>query len=120
MPSRYRPVTQYGEPAGRTQSMTSSHTLQAFTNQQKSPGPGTLFNGSQAQAPKSTIRVVDKPKGSPRLNSSRPPAEDEDESWADLKKNRDVKKKSRFTFGRSKKESTSAEQPLSDLYQNMD
>lgn len=119
MPSRYRPVTQYGDASGRTQSMTSSLTLQAFTNQQSAPNPGTSYNGTHAQAPKSTIRVVDKPKGSPRMTST--PAEDEDDSWADLKKNREVKKKSRFTFGRGKKDSSvSQEAPLSDLYQNMD
>jgi len=120
MPSRYRPVTQNGDAPGRTQSMTSSLTLQAFTNQQSAPNPGTPFNGTQVQAPKSTIRVVDKPKGSPRMTSARPGADDEDESWGDLKKNRETKKKSRFTFGRGKKDSTSQEAPLSDLYPNMD
>lgn len=121
MPSRYRPVTQYGDPSGRTQSMTSSHTLQAFTNQQSAPIPGTPFNGTQVQIPKSTIRVVDKPKGSPRIGSSRTPVDDDDdEGWAELKQKREVKKKSRFTFGRSKKESVSQEPPLSELYQNAD
>lgn len=121
MPNRYRPVTQYGDASGRTHSLTSSHTLQAFTNQQAAPNPGTPFNGVAVPPSKSTIRVVEKPKGSPKLGTSRSPApaEDEDEGWAELKKKREVKKKSRFTFSR-KKESASQELPLSDLYQNVD
>lgn len=100
--------------------MTSSHTLQAFTNQQAAPGPGTPHNATSLQNPKSTIRVVDKPKGGPRMSSMRPPAEDEDAMWAEAKKKREEKKKSRFTFGRGKKEAAAQEPALGELYQNMD
>jgi hypothetical protein len=120
-PSRYRPVTQNGEqPGGRTQSMTSSMTLQAFARQQPAPTAGTTYNSNQVQTPKTTIRVVEKPKGGPRMSSMRPAEADEDVEWAEAKKRRDEKKKSRFTFGRSKKEPASQEPALGDLYQNMD
>ncbi|PIA90578.1 hypothetical protein CB0940_11291 [Cercospora beticola] len=117
MPSRYRPVTQNGE-ASRSQSMTSSMTLQAFAKQQSSTNlPGTPFGSNTLQAPKSTIRVVDKPKGAPKV-ASRPADEDEDEGWADMKKKREEKKKSKWSFRKEK--TTSNEPALSELYQTMD
>lgn len=118
MPSRYRPVTQNGDQT-RSQSMTSSLTLQAFTNQQTSPNPGTPFNATQTHTPKSTIRIVDKPKGSAKL-ASRPAVEDEDDGWADMRKKRDEKK--RFKWGRKNKPASSGavEPSLSELYQGLD
>ncbi|KAF2209920.1 hypothetical protein CERZMDRAFT_46131 [Cercospora zeae-maydis SCOH1-5] len=117
MPSRYRPVTQNGE-ASRSQSMTSSLTLQAFSKQQTSPNlPGTPFGANTPQAPKPTIRVVDKPKGALKVNSG-PADEDEDEGWADMKKKREEKKKSKWSFRKEK--NTSNEPTLSELYQTMD
>lgn len=118
MPSRYRPVTQNGD-TSRSQSMTSSLTLQAFAKQQTSPNlPGTPFNASQVSTPKSTIRIVDKPKGSPKV-ASRPVDEDEDDGWAEMRKKRENKKRSKWS--RSKTSSSSnAEPALSDLYQGLE
>ncbi|KAK5739399.1 hypothetical protein LTR17_005304 [Elasticomyces elasticus] len=111
MPSRYRPVaTGNDTAAGRSQSMTSSMTLQAFTNQQ---GNQNLRPESrQAQQQKSTIRLIDKPKGSPKITSRPAGDEDEDEGWAEMAKKRTEKK-----FGWRKKDNKAAqEQSLSDLY----
>ncbi|USW57772.1 hypothetical protein Slin15195_G110910 [Septoria linicola] len=117
MPSRYRPVTQNGE-TSRSQSMTSSLTLQAFANQQTSPNlPGTPYGAKTVQAPKSTIRVVDKPRGAPKVASG-PADEDEDDGWADMKKKREDKKKSKWSFRKDK--SANNESALSELYQSMD
>ena len=110
MPTRYRPV-QNADGSARSQSMTSSLTLQAFQNQQggtNMPRPQT----SQQEQPKSTIRVIDKAKGVPK--SSPKPAdadEDEDEGWAEMAKKRNEKK---FRWGR--KDNSKSE--LSELYQN--
>ncbi|KAF2168860.1 hypothetical protein M409DRAFT_52860 [Zasmidium cellare ATCC 36951] len=126
MPSRYRPVTQNGE-TSRSQSMTSSLTLQAFQNQpasfqkqQTSPNlPGTPWNAKEVQTPKSTIRIVDKPKGAPKV-ASRPVDEDEDEGWAEMRKKREDKKKSKWG-SKSKTASQSQQEPtLSDLYQGLE
>lgn len=117
MPSRYRPVTQNGE-ASRSQSMTSSLTLQQFAAQQNAPNvPGTPYGANTVQAPKSTVRVIDKAKGAPKVNN-RPADEDEDEGWADMKKKREEKKKSKWSFRKDK--TTSNEPTLGDLYQTMD
>jgi hypothetical protein len=108
MPSRYRPVsTMNGDSAmmsgGRSQSMTSSLTLQAFTT------PG------QTEQQKNTIRVIDKPKGAPRISSRAVEAEeDEDQGWSEMAKKRSERK---WKWGRSKKDK---EEPLGDLYQNVE
>ena len=117
MPSRYRPVTQHGEPS-RSQSMTSSLTLQQFASQQNAPNiPGTPFGANTVQAPKSTIRVVEKPRGAPKA-SNKPADEDEDDGWADMKKKREDKKKSKWSFRKDK--TTTNEPALGELYQHMD
>ena len=109
MPSRYRPVsTMNGDNAmmsgGRSQSMTSSLTLQAFTNPQ------------QSEEQRNTIRVIDKPKGAPRIVSRAvEPEEDEDQGWNEMAKKRSERK---WKWGRSKKEPK--EEPLGDLYQNVE
>lgn len=110
MPSRYRPVsTMNGDGAmmsgGRSQSMTSSLTLQAFTNPQQSEDQS-----------RNTIRVIDKPKGAPRIVSRAvEPEEDEDQGWSEMAKKRSERK---WKWGRSKKEPK--EEPLGDLYQNVE
>lgn len=100
--------------------MTSSLTLQAFAKQQTSPNlPGTPFNASQVQTPKSTIRIVDKPKGAPKV-TSRPVDEDEDDGWAEMRKKREDKKRSKWG-SRSRTASSSQQEPaLSDLYQGLE
>ncbi|KXT11244.1 hypothetical protein AC579_6997 [Pseudocercospora musae] len=120
-PSRYRPVTQSGGGAPRTQSMTSNLTLQPFQKQQTSPNlPGTPFNAKEVQTPKQTIRIVDKPKGAPKV-AARPMDEDDDDGWADMKKSREAKKKSKWSFKKDKSASHSTNEPaLSDMYTNLD
>lgn len=107
MPSRYRPVTMNGtspsEVGGRSQSMTSSMTLQAFQ-----PPPES----------KSTIRVVDKPKGAPKANA-RPVAvdEDEDDGWAEMARKK-AEKKFSWRKGRSEPQLPLSHPSLSDLYKD--
>ena len=109
MPSRYRPV-QTGEGSGRSQSMTSSMTLNAFQNQQPVP------QQQQAQQPKSTIRVIEKAKGTPKVSTRAINAEDDDDDgWAEMAKKRNENK---FRWGRKKEPSN--EPALSDLYQSID
>ncbi|KAK0918112.1 hypothetical protein LTS16_005138 [Friedmanniomyces endolithicus] len=102
MPSRYRPVvTGAGNEAatGRSHSMTSSMTLQAFTNQQGGAqyAPQPVENSGLApQQSRSTIRLIDKPKGSPKVGSSRPVmgggGDEEEEGWAEMGRKRMEKK----------------------------
>jgi hypothetical protein len=114
MPSRYRPVSTMNADggammsggAGRSQSMTSSMTLQAFTT----PAP-------EEQARNGTIRVIDKPKGAPRIVARAvEPEEDEDQGWSEMAKKRSERK---WKWGRSKKEQP-REEGLGDLYQNVE
>jgi len=129
MPSRYRPVATNGDAppptSSRSQSMTSSMTLQALTNQQGPAPPRTPADGQPPPPPppsanKPTIRVVDKPKGTPKV-SARPVGaadEDEDVGWAEMAKRRTDKK-----FGWRRKEAkapAAAEPALGDLYRNME
>ena len=115
-PSRYRPVATGADSNGRSMSMTSSATLQAFQHSEPVPPMPPMASRPQSQhQSKSTIRTVDKPKGAPRVTRKAVPAdEDEDEGWADMRKKRDEKK--RFKFGRSK----TASAALGDLYQSYD
>jgi type II secretory pathway pseudopilin PulG len=118
MPSRYRPVsTMNGDggsnsammSGGRSQSMTSSMTLQAFTNPAQQ---------SEEQAKNGTIRVIDKPKGAPRIVARAvEPEEDEDQGWNEMAKKRSERK---WKWGRSKKEQAPKEEGLGELYQNVD
>jgi hypothetical protein len=120
MPSRYRPVSTMngGDTSnnammsgGRSQSMTSSLTLQAF---QTPPG------GQTAEQQKSTVRVIDKPKGAPRISSRAVEAEeDEDQGWSEMAKKRSERK---WKWGRSSRKDKEREeqQPLGELYQNVE
>jgi len=111
MPSRYRPVSTL-DSSGRSQSMTSSNTLQAFTNQQGS------FNlagaGKENQPPKSTIRIVDKPKGTPKVSTKQFEAdEDDEEGWAEMQRKRDARK-------RKDKKENKTELALEELYRGVE
>ncbi|EMC91344.1 hypothetical protein BAUCODRAFT_28463 [Baudoinia panamericana UAMH 10762] len=108
MPSRYRPVTPANDGAtltGRSQSLDSSMTLQALSNEPRSR--------SQEPLPKSTIRIVDKPKGAAKVTTRPVNAEgDEEEDWAEMAKKRTEKK-----FGWRKKETRAGMEPaLTELY----
>ncbi|KAK6430734.1 hypothetical protein LTR95_013105 [Oleoguttula sp. CCFEE 5521] len=107
MPSRYRPV-QTGEGSstanGRSQSMTSSLTLHALQNQQ----PVT-----PAAEGKSTIRVIEKAKGSHGKAVEKAADEDEEEGWAEMAKKRN---ESKFRWGRKKKDDGG----LEEMYRGLD
>ncbi|OQO08958.1 hypothetical protein B0A48_05848 [Cryoendolithus antarcticus] len=107
MPSRYRPV-QTGEGSstanGRSQSMTSSMTLNALQNQQPV---------APAAEAKSTIRVIEKAKGSQGRAVEKAADEDEEEGWAEMAKKRN---ESKFRWGRKKREDGG----LGEMYRGLD
>jgi hypothetical protein len=113
MPSRYRPVTTEGS-GSRTASMTSQSGMQNFAKKNASTGsflnPNNIAASNGSNVPRTTIKVIDKPKGSPRSPQPRPDEEDDDEGWAQLRKKREERKK-RGTTGKSQ------EQTLEELYQ---
>ncbi|KAM0722012.1 hypothetical protein Q7P37_002938 [Cladosporium fusiforme] len=123
MPSRYRPVSTMGGDANsnsammsgaRSQSMTSSLTLQAFQT------PASPQPQQPEQSQKHTIRIIDKPKGAPRISSRAvDPEEDEDQAWGEMAKKRSERK---WKWGRSKKdkEESQQQQPLGELYHNVE
>jgi hypothetical protein len=113
-PSRYRPVTSGNEATGRSKTMTSAFT-NAFNQRRQSHVP--IPPQHQPQPSKSpTVRLIDKPKGTPRIASKLVQAEeDDDEGWAEMSKKRATKKK--FGFGRKSKTESAA---LGDLYQSYD
>ena len=116
MPSRYRPVTVGNDGSGRTNSMTSNLTLQTFGNQNfanQNRAPQVPPHTSR-QPSKSTVRVIEKPKGAPRTAARPVVDEDEEEGWAEMAKKREAKKK--FSFGKKNKERDT----MVDLYHNMD
>ncbi|KAI7223538.1 hypothetical protein KC333_g422 [Hortaea werneckii] len=111
LPNRYRPVQTNGD-AGtpRSHSMTSSMTLQAFTNHQRPE--------SRQEQQRNTIRVVDKPKGSAKISARQiGPEEDEDDGWAEMAKKRSEKK---FGWRRKDKKASQNEPALSDMYHNFE
>ncbi|KAI7522421.1 hypothetical protein KC331_g19240 [Hortaea werneckii] len=111
LPNRYRPVQTNGD-AGtpRSHSMTSSMTLQAFTNHQRPE--------SRQEQQRNTIRVVDKPKGSAKISARQVgPEEDEDDGWAEMAKKRSEKK---FGWRRKDKNASQNEPALSDMYHNFE
>ncbi|KAI4756868.1 hypothetical protein E4T52_11179 [Aureobasidium sp. EXF-3400] len=113
MPSRYRPVTMEGS-TSRTASMTSQSGIQNFAKKNASTGsflnPNNIPASNGNNVPRTTIKVIDKPKGSPKSPQSRPDEEDDDEGWAQLRKKREERKK-RGTTGKTQ------EQTLEELYQ---
>ena len=111
MPSRYRPVTTGNDGTGRTHSMTSNLTLQPPGHNQAPPPPK---HGNQLQS-QSTVRLIDKPKGAPKIMTKAVAAdEDDDEGWAEMRKKREDKK--RFRFGRRDKTGST----IGDLYHDFD
>ncbi|QIX00127.1 hypothetical protein AMS68_005644 [Peltaster fructicola] len=110
MPTRYRPVQAED---GRTNSFTSSMTLNALSSQ-----PTTMDARPMSQAGgerKSTIRIVDKPKSLPKLTGRQAaPDEDEEGGWADM-----VKKLTSKRTGRNSK-SNGDRVALSELYPNVE
>ncbi|KAH0090236.1 hypothetical protein KCU96_g8153, partial [Aureobasidium melanogenum] len=114
MPSRYRPVTMEGS-TSRTASMTSQSGIQNFAKKNASTGsflnPNNIPASNGNNVPRTTIKVIDKPKGSPRSPQPRPDEEDDDEGWAQLRKKREERKKRGTT-------SKTQEQTLEELYQD--
>jgi len=91
MAPRYRPVSTAGESgAGRSHSLTSSVTLQTFSK------PHSPSKSQAGPTIKSTIRLVDKPKGTPKVHTRAVDGEeDEDDGWAEMAKKRTEKKSGR-------------------------
>lgn len=107
MPSRYRPVS-IVEANGRTQTMVSNMD----TTRQHASRPSSL--AVPRALSKSTIRVVDKPKGMPKNPSARHSVEDDEddeEGWAQLRAKREARKSRRVTDMQKE-----AEPSLSELY----
>ncbi|KAK3110477.1 hypothetical protein LTR53_015195 [Teratosphaeriaceae sp. CCFEE 6253] len=113
MPTRYRPVATGNEAAaGRSQSLTSTNALNAFADQQ---GTQNLRPEVRQTDSKSTIRLIDKPKGTPKASARPMGDEEEDDGWADM-----VKKRTEKKFGRRRPGAPAGqqEQSLSDLYKS--
>lgn len=122
MPSRYRPVSimdggnqNPNERRSKTMTATSfnPHNLPPIP---RSPSPLAQTNGN-AQAPKqkSTIRLIDKLKGT-KTNTLRPErAEDEDDEagWAQMAKKREAMRQKRAN-------KQSNDKAIADLYQGLD
>lgn len=71
--------------------MTSNMgNLDPYTRPGSTPLPGAANQGS-----KNTIRVIDKPKGTPKSANPRSAAEDEDEDegWAQMRQKREARKR---------------------------
>jgi len=125
MPSRYRPVSTVPEGTngvdGRTKSLSSMQEL-AMANQYQQPqylaAPSALkaTTGNAVKSnPKSTIRVIDKPKGAPKSHQFRhSSAEDEDdeEGWAEMAKKREETRRKRGTRANT----VGSGPALSDMY----
>ncbi|KAK5133639.1 hypothetical protein LTR08_007493 [Meristemomyces frigidus] len=115
MAPRYRPIQTNGDAAtaaapatGRSQSMNSSMTLQAFTN------PQARENGQGQQKP-GNARVAEKPKATPKASPRQADAdEDDDEAWAVMAQ----KRKEKNTGWRARN-SKLAQPALGDFY-NLD
>ncbi|KAF2766015.1 hypothetical protein EJ03DRAFT_330514 [Teratosphaeria nubilosa] len=107
-PSRYRPISEVPQANGRLQSMTSSLTLNALANQ---PRP----ESRQGQF-KSTIRVIDKPKGTTKASVKQAEQDDDEEGWAEL-----AEKRKKFGWRKKDKEvKKSNDETLDYLSQHLD
>jgi hypothetical protein len=115
MPSRYRPVTMEGS-GSRSGSLTSQSGIQNFANKNASQGsflnPNNIPITNGSNVPRTTIKIIDKLKGSSRSPLPRADEEDEDEGWAELRKKREERKKRGTMVGNK-----SQEQTLEELYQ---
>lgn len=89
MPSRYRPVStmEANGANSRTQTMTSN-----MDNARKIAATPPPFIAQPP--PKSTIRVIEKPKGAPKSPPRRNSADDEDddEGWAQMRQKREARR----------------------------
>lgn len=102
MPSRYRPVSTMDGQENQAQAGAG------YSGSMAPPGPSPLMQASgneQGTQAKSTIRVIEKPKGAPRTLGSffgrqAKPAddeEDEDEGWAEMARKREEMRSKRAT-----------------------
>ena len=112
MPSRYRPVSTTEANGGDARTQTMNSNMDSYARQNSST-PSLL--GVNSQVPKSTIRVIDKPKGTPKSSTPRSAVEDEDEDegWAAMRKKREARKK------RGPSQAVEAHPALSELYTAM-
>ena len=121
-PSRYRPVTMLTDPSGRTNSLSSMNMLQLSGNDSRNPSPEPTQQQSSPQTQvKSTIRAVDKPKGAMKVFGrpvSTADEEDEERGWAEMRKKREDRKKSRFTGKENTEQDTSL--TYAELVNNLD
>ncbi|GAB7349516.1 hypothetical protein MBLNU459_g0222t1 [Dothideomycetes sp. NU459] len=111
MPSRYRPVTTDGlgsNSNSRTQTMTSEGPAQAFSSRHNASTPSHLAANANGQQ-KSTIRVIDKPKGT-KAPQPRVEDEDEEEGWAQMRKKKEERKR----------RNTQHSNTLGELYQSFE
>lgn len=123
MPTRYRPVStldavadaQNGNMTGRSQTMTSM----TFPSVQRTPSPLGAINGNANKKPKTTIRMVDRPKNAPRAASqlkTLPIDEDEEEGWAEM-----ARKKAEMRARRQSKVPIATVSPaFADIYHGLD
>lgn len=91
-PGRYRPVDAGSAAGSRAQSMTSSQTMMALTGRGPSPQPSANANA----ASKSTVRVVEKAKGSPRVTAKAlemPGDAEDEEGWEGMRKKRQERRR---------------------------
>jgi len=122
MPSRYRPVSTMDGQENQAQAGAGYRSM--TTSPGPSPSPLLQMNGNeQGKQAKSTIRVIEKPKGAPRTLGSyfsrqTKPAddeEDEDEGWAEMARKREEMRSKRAT-----KMKTNNGPALSDLVTGME
>ncbi|KAH9844442.1 hypothetical protein Tdes44962_MAKER01475, partial [Teratosphaeria destructans] len=107
-PSRYRPISEVPQVNGRSQSMTSSFTLNALATQQRPESRQGQF--------KSTIRVIDKPKGTTKASAKQAEQDDDEEGWAEL-----AEKRKKFGWRKKDKEvKKSNDETLDYLSQHVD
>lgn len=122
MPSRYRPVSTLDANGGapvdsgiaRSQTMTSM----SFPNAHRTPSPLGMTDGNATKQPKTTIRMVDRPKNAPRGSSQLKALqvdEDDEEGWAEMAKRRADMRAKRHT-----KTPSATVKPLYDMYQGLD
>lgn len=122
MPSRYRPVS-IMEPADsnpgdrRSKTMTSLSPQTFGMTPARSPSPVPPANGN-ASKPKSTIRILEKLKGTPKSNLLRPEKTDDDEDeagWAQMARKKEAMRQKRATRHHNTEGAA-----LADLYQGLD
>lgn len=125
MPSRYRPVSTM-EPTNANNLDQRSKTMTSLAFNPQSYGPTTTARSTSplaqtngnATKPKSTIRIIEKLKGTSKFMPSRrdPTDDDEDDAgWAQM-----AKKKEALRQKRANKNSNNDGAALADLYQGLE